>query len=165
MNCNPTLTAKEFEQIRNALWDLDEMLYRGPESLACKDSAYDKLSEVSKTIHAGLAGAFVQEEKATLVQAVLYDQVRSRNGFMSGWSADLVTDFHNVHDYLGADEVVYKNHWGKKSVSAKIEGDTWLDLWRAAEKCIQASGDQHHIFIERFTADEGNRVLILQTGS
>jgi hypothetical protein len=47
-----------------------------------------------------------------------------------------------------------------------IEGKTWLDLWRAAEECIVASEDSHHIFIEAFYPERNDpTTLSLGTGS
>ncbi len=44
-----------------------------------------------------------------------------------------------------------------------VEGDRWIDLWRAADAAIVQSGDEHHVFVELFRP-QGNR-LVLSTGS
>jgi hypothetical protein len=50
-------------------------------------------------------------------------------------------------------------------VSAPIEGPLWVDLYRAADQCIQASGDSHHSFIEDFMRELDQAKLLLTTGS
>jgi|GEM_PF-1896149 hypothetical protein len=98
-----------------------------------------------------------------------YLAIGKKNGITkSYWSISADNDFINMsfnHPYVGATEVSYPAdmQWGKAS-SVKIEGPTWLDLWKAADKAIQESGDEHHVFIEDFYELE-NGVLQLHTGS
>jgi len=63
--------------------------------------------------------------------------------------------------------IVYSLHWGDKTVRHKIEGPTWGDVYKAADRCIRESGDEHHIFIENldeYEFDE-NDEMELFTGS
>jgi hypothetical protein len=80
------------------------------------------------------------------------------------WAEDLA----NPHPYVGATHVIYSvdKFWNGVggNYAAEIQGDTYLDLWKAADKVIGASGDEHHHFIEDFAAD-GSPHLTLHTGS
>ena len=55
---------------------------------------------------------------------------------------------------------IYVHYQG---VVANIEGPNWSDVWAAADKAIELSGDEHHIFIEQLNAS-GN-CYDLVTGS
>jgi hypothetical protein len=89
--------------------------------------------------------------------------IGEKHGFVSRWSMLDGISFDAPHPFAGAKVVLYDEHWGGEGVGADIDGPTWLDLWRAADKAISASGDQHHVFIERFTQD--GTALRLTTGS
>jgi hypothetical protein len=82
------------------------------------------------------------------------------------WSIFEVSNLSDRHPFEGADRVVYKDHWGNKTVSCSINGLTWAALYIAANACIRDSGDGHHIYIEQFKpAKDDPRTLILSTGS
>jgi hypothetical protein len=74
-----------------------------------------------------------------------------------------VDDLNQPHPFA-ASEMIYRAHWGAKSVVVPIAGTTWLDLWRAADCAIKLSGDSHHIFIEDFQINLQGQ-LELSTGS
>ena len=75
-----------------------------------------------------------------------------------------MTDFNAV-PFPYATKVEYSDHWGDETISVDIGGNkTWLDLWKCAEKCINKSEDDHHIFVERFIHN-GHGVVKLYTGS
>lgn len=69
-----------------------------------------------------------------------------------------------THDCEGK-TVRYALHFGKEPVETKAEGSTAMDLWLAADKLIQASGDLHHVFIEGFVFTSNPDVIELYTGS
>lgn len=94
------------------------------------------------------------------------DKIRLSKGFKSVWSIFEVTNKMNEVAFKNSAPmtVVYKDHWGPQPVSVTVSKQpTWMDLWLAADQLIRASGDGHHIFIERFIRD--GHVLKLQTGS
>jgi hypothetical protein len=91
-----------------------------------------------------------------------YEDIRSRNGFKSIWSLYDATNLFDLSGFV-AEELVYSG-WGNE-VRIPLPGGNlkWWDLYVAAEKAINASGDTHHIFIEAFR-QEGNK-LYLHCGS
>lgn len=89
-------------------------------------------------------------------QMQYWDGVKEANQFTARWS---------IYDHINScnekmplmDKVRYVLYEG---LSAKIEGNTWLDLYRAANEVVEKSGDTHHIFIENFDmTDDGNLEL------
>lgn len=44
--------------------------------------------------------------------------------------------------------IVYRDHWGDQEARESVDGNTWRDLYLAADRCIRDSGDHHHVFIE-----------------
>jgi hypothetical protein len=95
-----------------------------------------------------------------------YSSFQSDNGLRSIWSIyELpVHGFLNEHPYPSDAFVVYTQHWGHGRKHYPVQGGAWADLYRAADAAIRDSGDDHHIFIERFTLKNGNE-LHLTTGS
>jgi hypothetical protein len=68
-----------------------------------------------------------------------------------------------MHPHSGATKIKYGDQYTHIGTDS---GLSWIDLYIAADDAIQASGDQHHIFIEAFTpiAEEPG-VLRLTCGS
>lgn len=107
-----------------------------------------------KSVREALAPAYAQDREAFERQFDYFRQTQRDNGFLANWSLYDETDwgsFDEPHPYTGATHVVYNNHWGTTSdIAVPIQGNTWLDLYRAANEAIEHSNDTHHIFIEFF---------------
>ena len=91
-------------------------------------------------------------------------EIKEANGFVSMWSIyDGVNDPNEPSPYE-ARTMVYQDNWGEPvEVSLPAGKLTWLDLWKAADKCIKNSGDEHHVFIKGFKKNSG--ILALFIGS
>lgn len=164
MNCDVTLTADEFKQVHNALCELRSI--RETLSGVIREPITDKMGSAIDSMYRGLQGAYAQDDAAAGRNSEHYEKVAFTLGFKSIWSVYEVKDLYSQHPYAGATEVLYKDHWGDDNVNVAIEGDTWADLYRAADLCIRDSGDDHHIFIERFIPSKADpKVLVLSTGS
>ncbi len=163
MNCDVTLKADEFKQLHNGLWELDCMVEK-----LVNGNVYEgqKLATIAKTLRDSLVSAYEQDNRAFERKHDLYDSVRKDLGLRAFWSIYEVNDLSDRHPFEGADRVVYKDHWGQEPVSISVNGLTWAALYVAADAAIRDSGDDHHVFIERFTpSKEDPRTLLLSTGS
>ena len=149
MNCNVTLTADEFKQIHNTLWELQY------QDLDSKIGA--------ERIREALASAYEQERLAFENKSAHYEQVCDELGLNTVWSIYEVDNLNERFPFEGVSTVTYKDHWGEKPVVKPISGSTWAALWVAANACIRDSGDNHHVFIENFK--QSGDTLILSTGS
>ena len=165
MNCSPTITAEEFKTIHNGLYDLRSAIERLEGVIATE--LYSKLAKAENQITTALAGAYDQDDQAFDKNRDHYEAVKLDLGVNAIWSMFEVPNLNDPHPYENVDQVVYKDHFGKKAVSCKINGNTWVALYVAANACIRDSGDTHHIFIEDFTPapTPGTGVLYLSTGS
>ncbi len=154
MNCSPTLTAEEFKVLHNTLWELGNI----------NDSKVQSLVERIRKV--ALKGAYEQDHTAFETKHKHYSTVQEEYGLRSTWSIYEVEDLFQQHSYPGAREICYRDHWGEEAVYETIQGNTWVDLFVAADRCVQRSGDQHHVFIENFytVADQPHQ-LRLTTGS
>lgn len=154
MNCAPTLTSEEFKILHNTLCDLDRI----------QDSRVQSL--VERIRKEALKGAYAQDNSAFDRKWEHYHRVREEYGLQTTWSVYEVEDLFQQHAYPGAAYVIYDQHWGDGEVVRAIDGNTWVDLYRAADAAILASGDGHHTFIEAFepVADKPHH-LRLTTGS
>ena len=149
MNCDVTLKADEFKAIHNTLWAME---YQGMDA----KTAAEKIREA-------LSGAYAQESRAFNRKSDHYNQIKSELGLQSIWSIYEVDNLNEPHPYPNGLFVTYKDHWGGQAQHCAVYGDTWADLYRAADACIRNSGDEHHVFIERFKLV--NDALELTTGS
>jgi hypothetical protein len=165
MNCNPTLTAKEFSTVHNGLWKLGQVISK-LENIVHPDLLVQLLNAQNE-IRTGLNSAYEQDEKSFEQKLNHYDDIANQLSLhQSTWSIYEVKDMSDRHPFEGANRVVYKDHWGKEAVQASVNGLTWSALFVAANACIRDSGDKHHHFIETFTPDKNDPgTLILSTGS
>ena len=148
MNTAVTLTAEQFRQIHNAL---------------CFAHA-DGIQKTVETIREALANAYAQEHAAFDRKHRHYRTVREKHGLKSTWSLYEVEDLDSPHPYPGSSFVIYNDHWGDKPMHAAVWGPNWTDIYKAADACIQESGDGHHVFIEAFELKNGNELHLI-TGS
>lgn len=152
MNCNVTISAEDFKTIHNTLWELEYQGLNGVTGAA--------------RIRAALKDAYAQDNDAFDRKHTHYHAVQQMLGLRSTWSLFNVDNLSTQHPYPGAEQVAYRDHWGDEAVFEPIEGNTWADLYAAADRCIQRSGDCHHVFIEDFVVNpQQPRQLILTTGS
>ena len=95
-----------------------------------------------------------------------YNAVKNKLALSTEWSIYEVEDLYAEHPFANAKQIVYRDHWGKESVSSDINGDTFAALFATADDCIIKSGDRHHIYIEQLIPDEIDpTTLYLHTGS
>jgi hypothetical protein len=90
----------------------------------------------------------------------MYDMFKltgQENDFRSIWSIYSVSNLNSTHPFTGAK---FLKHYSEQT---RILGDTYFDLWNAAD-CLIRKFDDCHIFIEGFRETEDG-VLELVTGS
>lgn len=147
MNCNPTLTADEFKTVHNTLCELRSLASRMMHSMI----KVDEVERIIGQFEQGLKGAYEQDNRAFEQKHDQYRHWQKHYGLKSIWSLYEVDNMTLCHPYKDAEYVVYGDHWGDSGeIVRKIEGKDWNALYRAADSAIQASGDEHHIFIEQF---------------
>jgi len=155
MNSDITLTKEEFKVLHNSLCELDRF------------SQFQEIEQIVAQIRdVALKSAYEQDTLTFDRKYNHYAHWRQHYQLTSHWSIYDVDDLTLSHPYADAQYVIYDNHWGQDPVVQPIEGRDWNSLYRAADAAIQASGDQHHCFIESFTvvADRPGH-LRLSTGS
>ncbi len=144
MNTAVTLTAEEFKQIHNALCFAPN---RG-------------LDATLETIREALKGAYAQDEAVFDRKMDYFRRFQSEHKLEAIWSMYELEEhgFLKDHPYTSDAFVVYQGG------HVPVFGNTWGDIYRAADWAIRNSGDDHHIFIEAFELKNGNE-LHLVTGS
>lgn len=151
-----TLKGEDFQVLHNTLWELGNIDHPQVQQL------------VEHIRSVALKDAYAQDNDVFESKMDYYSSFQRENGLRSIWSVyELpVHGFLTKHPYAAAREICYRDHWGANPVYETIQGDTWADLYRAADRCIQRSGDDHHCFIEHFqtVADQPHQ-LRLTTGS
>lgn len=149
MNCDVTLKAEDFKTIHNTLWAME---YQGMDS----KTAAEKIREA-------LMGAYAQESKAFERKNDHFSSVKQDLGLRTIWSLYEVDDLNERYPFEGIATVTYKDHWGDKPIVKPVNGLTYAALYVAADAAIRDSGDEHHVFIERF--EQVGDTLLLTTGS
>ena len=149
MNCDVTLKAEEFKTIHNTLWAME---YKGMDA----KTAAEKIREA-------LSGAYAQESKAFDRKSEHFSSIKEDLGLRTIWSIYEVDNLSERYPFEGITTVTYKDHWGKKPIVKPVNGLTYAALYVAADAAIRDSGDDHHVFIERFR--QVGDTLLLTTGS
>ena len=150
MQCDITLTAEEFKVLHNSLCDLNQLAYH---------HHVPKVEEIVERIRkVALKSAYEQDQAAFDRKFNHYHEIKEREGFATTWSLYEITDLNAKHNAPSDAFVVYQGQ------HCAVYGDTWVDIYRAADNCIRNSGDQHHSFIEGFELKNGNE-LHMYTGS
>ena len=140
-----TLTKPEFTMIHNALYDLD--CARADLESVVAPTLMTRLNRAATDLRKGMKAVYEQESAQWRRQQDYFESVQRE------------------HAYAGATVLKYKDNWGKP-VEVPLAGNRWVDLYIAADYLIKESGDEHHIFIEKFAAkEEDPSVLFLRTGS
>ncbi len=160
MNCDVTLTASEFKDLHNALCELRNLAERMNYSMI----KIDDVQNVISSMECSLRGAYDQDNADFDRKYSHYSEVRKELGLEAIWSLYEIENLNERHPFPSDAFVVYKDHWGKETVHCAVYGPTWAAIYMAANSCIRKSGDEHHVFIERFTLKNGNE-LHLTTGS
>jgi len=103
-----------------------------------------------------------------------YRGIGSDNDLETIWSMWATEQWQNMNDVSGIPTgtvIRYDGGWGKDT-TVEVQGETWLDVWKACDSAICESGDSHHIFIEQLnwaTVEQPNstvnKFLNLLTGS
>jgi len=143
-----TLRGEDFKILHNTLCDLRNLVERMDQSMI-KTSEFDRIIE---GFQMGLKDAYQQENAQFDSKMDYYHSFQKDNGLKTIWSIfELpIHGFLADHPFKTAREICYRDHWGEEPIYETIQGATWADLYRAADRCIQRSGDQHHCFIEGF---------------
>ena len=161
-----TLRSEDFRTVHNTLCELRSLQERVTGVIS--NELADQLHRVIRGFELGLENAYAQDNAAFESKMDYYSRFQSENGLRSIWSIyELpIHGFLSDHPYTAAREICYRDHWGEGAVYETILGPTWADLYRAADRCIQRSGDGHHCFIESFqtVADQPHQIR-LTTGS
>ena len=148
-----TLKGEDFKVLHNTLCDLRNISDR------CSDDLARQINPVIHTMEQALKDAYAQDSAQFDSKMDYYGQFQRQNGLAAIWSIyELpVHGFLMDHPYPSDAFVVYKDE------HCAIYGQTWADVYRAADQCIRNSGDLHHIFIENF--ELWGKEVRLTTGS
>jgi hypothetical protein len=150
-----TLRGEDFKIIHNTLCDLRNLVGRMEQSMI-KTSEFDRIIE---GFQMGLRDAYDQDNSTFDSKMDYYREFQRDNGLETIWSVyELpIHGFLFDHPYPSDAFVVYKDQ------HCAIYGQTWADVYRAADQCIRNSGDLHHCFIENF--ELWGKEVRLTTGS
>lgn len=90
-----------------------------------------------------------------------YEGVAKTEGFQSEWGMWTADEWIDMNDLSGISKgtkirllIIKQTRDGKCSFDktfATVEGETWLDVWRACDKLICESGDTLNISVEDLT--------------
>lgn len=153
-----TISDNDFKTIHNALCDLRWAV----DAMDRNIFKTERFENIVAQFEKGLMAAYAQDNDAFDRKHDYYGRFRETNGLKTIWSVYSLHEhgFLDNHPWKGARVLVYKG------ATAQILGQTWGDLYRAADEVIERSGDTHHIFIEGFGKyATDNSMLTLTTGS
>lgn len=95
------------------------------------------------------------------------ERIRVQEGLEAVWSLDAPDGsdgFDSACPWPQARSILYEGE--STGIFAPGGNPTWLDLYRACDAAIAASGDTHHVFVESLDPDSRDpSILRLSTGS
>jgi len=150
-----SLTKNQWRDVHNALCAVESQT-RGIFDVLKHGT---QLRDAVESLRSALAPAYEQEEQQWDQRCTYCDNIKLHNGFDAIWSAEDV-DFSAPHPFAADAEIVYHD----PNARYPIAGPKWLDVYRAADRAMRESGDDHHIFIEILRPGPNNTVLLI-TGS
>jgi hypothetical protein len=139
-----TISNEDFKNIHNSKCEVYSVIQSLDGVIA--EQLLEKLNRAYHQLNAGLDSVYQQEAAEYAAKEEHYEAISSANKFTAIWSMHEVGALDAKHPFKNATTVLYRDHWGDRPVRAGILGDTWVDLWRAADQCIKLSGDDHHVF-------------------
>ena len=86
-----------------------------------------------------------------------YEQIRKRYGFKSTWCMHGVGRMDASHPYT-PDAFVTMSRWTERC-AYRVEGSTWLDVYRAADLAIRESNDTENVSITGFEVRANNLII------
>ena len=156
-----SITSDQISKLHNAYWLLNTEVEELDSLLRS-----DKITTLRK------AASMLKEAYAPLMEEKdnewdrrnsYYDDIKQANKFKSVWSIYEVFSFQASSGF-GNGILKYENVKVPMREDTSLGCITWMDMWKFAEQAIRESGDDHHMFIEKFY-DRGDGVIELITGS
>jgi hypothetical protein len=157
-----SMTRDQVKDINNGLSDLSSLINEMDEIL--HPTFLKRLREAKCSIAKGFKLVRDQADEEFYRKAELFDNIKMENKFTTIWS---IYEVDNIYGYSGivAEEgtsLVYLD----VNVPLPAGQLTWFELWKAANKAVVVSGDDHHNFIESFTQSSiSPTIILLGTGS
>ena len=159
MLISPILTVEEFKKIHNALCDLNQIVHQTEQIL--HPILHARLVKIRSEIESCLRASYEKDDAEYSRRQKHYDTIAEEISAKTIWSMPEIEDLNSKHPYNSENKLVLEYY----DVTHPVGGDTWKDLWIAADKCIRETED-YHIFIENFHADlKRPGVIRLSTGS
>lgn len=166
MSYNPILTDQEFAQIHAGIVSLRTEL-SGLDTSALAPDSWTRMSEAVSAIESAVMGAHVAGQAVLELRSDYYRLIQREQGFSTQWNISAVRNMDNPHPWPHARRVIYSLPWRDMTeVAVPIEGGTWLDLYRAADRAIALNGESRYTGIEAFSCSGAEpEVLVLFTGA
>lgn len=165
MSYHPVLTDQEFAQIHAGIVALRRELGLLDTAALAPDS-WSRMSTAVASIESAVMGAHEAGQAVLELRGNYYSMIQREQGFLSRWNISAVANMDHIHPWPHARRVVYSLPWRDMTeVGVPIEGVTWLDLYRAADRAVALNGETRYTSIEGFSASGAEpEVLVLFTG-
>jgi hypothetical protein len=156
-----SITSDQISKLHNAYWLLSNEIAELEDVFSTsKITSLRKGLSILKDAYSPLSE---EKDKEWDRRNSYYDDIKQANKFKSVWSIYEVVSFQASSGF-GNGILKYDNVKVSMREDTNLGCITWMDMWKFAEQAIRESGDDHHMFIERFY-DRGDGVIELITGS
>ena len=165
MSYNPVLSDQEFAQIHAGIVSLRTEL-SGLDTSALAPDSWTRMSEAVSSIESAVMSAHVAGQAVLELRANYYHMIQQEQGFSTQWNIMAVKNMDDPHPWPQARQVIYSLPWRDMTeVAVPIEGITWLDLYRAADRAVALNGESRYTSIEAFSFSGAEpEMLVLFTG-
>ena len=79
------------------------------------------------------------------------------------WAIKRIFDLRQPHILEGCQKIQFSS--GSDKVDVYVQGTTWLDIWKAADRAVCASDENRQVAIEGFRHQLGESIAVLKVGT
>jgi hypothetical protein len=100
-----------------------------------------------------------EDDQAMVANSEAWNHIRTEHNLRSIWQILAAPDLNAPHNFPGVPQLIYREHDGvshegrPQEIIVAVQGQTWLDLWRACDQAIYHSQDSVHMVIRELRQD------------
>jgi hypothetical protein len=158
-----TISDTEVSSIHNAVCYLRNAIDSAKSTLRDDSDIVRSLERAMSTIEPLRKRVMDEQDAAMDNQMDYFGEVQKENGFHSIWSIYNQGIYFNQKHNLPVGALFTCYDVPEPDNRFKVEGNTWLDVWKTVDKYLEYYSDYvgDHIFIERFTVKDDRVYIVL----
>lgn len=144
------ISSKEVEQLHNGKVYLLYALESANDLLKPESTIVQNLRTSVRNLEGVITRLMREYDTIRDARYMEAKRLGSENDLCTIWSYTSVPSLHFASDIPVGSKI--KSWYTENNEFTVVEGNTWLDVWKAADKLVKMTRDEHgdHIFVEGF---------------